>query len=300
MSRWLALTAWLACVTSVACQPQGVADESPAPVASSPEAAATAPSGEEQASRVITLGGTVTEIVFALGAGDRVVAVDSSSTWPSEAESLPRVGYHRQISAEGILSLGPDLILATDELGPPTVVEQLTRAGVRIVQVPSAPTVAASRVRIEEVGEALGRGAEAAALLARFDSALEEARSPQQGEASALFVYARGASQLMVGGRGTAADELLSLAGISNAVRSFDGFRPLTAEAVVQAAPDVLIMTRGGVESLGGREAALAMPGIAATPAGASGHLVEIDDLLALGFGPRLPEAVTTLREAMP
>jgi iron complex transport system substrate-binding protein len=110
-----------------------------------------------------------------------------------------------------------------------------------------------------------------------------------------LFVYARGAGTLMVSGGGTSAAEMLRLAGATNAVQGFEGFRPLTAEAVVAARPDIVLLPSRGLASLGGVEAVLKLPGMALTPAGRARRVVALDDTLLLGFGPRLADAVEQL-----
>lgn len=289
------------------CQtPEDTADESASAQAAAEQACEGDDCGEgaedapaEGERRIITLGGTVTEIVFALNAGDDVVAVDISSTYPEEAVRLPKVGYHRSISAEGILSLSPDLLIGTDELGPPEVVEQLREAGVRILQVSSASTVEATEQRITELGDFLDHKDEAGTLLEQLRSELAEARVDEPDLPRALFVYARGPAQLLVGGKGSQADSLFALAGIPNAAEDIIDFQPLSAEAVVAAAPDVIVMTTSGLESVGGEDVVFTLPGLGATPAASTGALVSIDDQLGLGFGPRLPEAITFIRSAI-
>lgn len=295
---WIMPTVAMAVLMALAAL-QGACTSTPEQPALTPDGGTEASSPSEAspaAARVITLGGTVTEIAFALGAGDRVIAVDVSSTHPPEAASRPRTGYHRALAAEGVLALEPDLIIGTDEIGPPTTLRQLRAAGVPMVQVPSGATVDDAIRRIEQVGEALGLVEEAAHLAGEVRAGVEAVAVAQPDRPRALFIYARGTTQLMVAGQDTAADTLFALSGVPNAGEGFRGFRPLTAEAVVAAAPDAIVMTTGGIESLGGREAVFALPGLANTPAARTGALHEIDDLLALGFGPRLPEAIATLR----
>lgn len=250
--------------------------------------------------RVVTVGSAVTEAAFAVGAGAVVVGVDTSSLFPEEATRRPRVGYQRALAAEGLLSLAPTLVLATDEAGPESVLEQLRARGVRVERVGSAPTLDGARARLARVAELLGRPADAA--LARFDDDARAAkalvaRTTQRPRVLAL--YARGAGTLQVFGRETAADGMLALAGADNAVTAFTGAKPLTAEALVAAAPDVVLVPARGLESLGGEAGLLAVPGVAGTPAGRAKRIVAVDDLLLLGFGPRTGEAVALLARAL-
>ena len=246
--------------------------------------------------RIVSLGGTVTELVFALGAGADVIAVDASSSFPPEVRGLAQVGYHRNLSAEGILALNPTLLIATEELGPPAVVTQLRSAGVRLEVLTSGTTPEAATERMVALGQILGRVEEAQALIATFGAALARERAATEDRPASLFLYARGAHQVMVAGRATSAERLLALAGIPNAATSFEGFRPYSAETLIASQPAFLVMTEGGLGSVGGLDALLAMPGVAATPAGQHRRVVVVDDLAALGFGPRLPDVVAQLR----
>lgn len=251
--------------------------------------------------RVVVAGGALTEIAFALGVGDRVVGVDRTSIFPEAARALPSVGMFGELAAEGILALSPTVILATPEAGPAAVLEQLIAAGVDVVRVPepNGPAEAAARVRAlgdllrvgahgEELALALERGVEAAT---RRATAFH--RPPRT-----LFVYARGTRTLLVSGLGTPAARMIALAGGENAVVGFDGFKPLTAEAVVAAAPDWILIPRRGLASVGDVDGLLALPGVAHTPAGVHRRVIAVDDLALLGFGPRAPAALAELQAA--
>lgn len=260
------------------------------------------PTARAEERRLVTLGSAVTETVFALGAGAEVVGVDSSSVWPVEAAGRPQVGYHRQLSAEGVLGLRPTHVLATDEAGPPAALAQLASAGVRVVSLAAPYDPAGAAARIRAIAEALGRPEEgkrlAATLEAEFAAA---ARFVAQSSARprVLFVYARGAGTLQVAGRDNAADAMIRLAGGENAVTGFDGYRPLTPEAAIGAAPDVVLLTSRGTSSVGGADAVWSLPGLALTPAGRARRLVVFDDLLLLGFGPRAGAGATALAAAL-
>lgn len=252
--------------------------------------------------RVVALGGSVTETVFALGAQGLLVGVDQSSVFPAAAGALPDVGYFRTLGAEGVLSLRPDVVLALEGSGPPAVLEQLRAAGVEVVSVPADehPRAAIDKVRL--VAAALGRVAEGEELEARIAADLE--RLATEGTASgegprALFVWGRGGNTLQVSGRGTAADAMLRLVGAVNAVDGFDGYKPLTPEAVVAARPDVLVVDAELLERLGGVEALAQDPALGSTPAVRNGRVVPVEILGFIGFGPRTAETALRLRSAL-
>lgn len=248
--------------------------------------------------RVVSLGGPVTELVYALGRGEALVGRDTSSLFPEEALRLPDVGYHRQLSAEGVLSLAPTLVLATAHAGPPEAVDQLRTAGVTVLLLPEEATVAGARARTLAAGEALGEQEAAEALARRLDAGLQ-ALTPLTSAPKVMFVYARGGAGMEVAGQETAADEMIRLVGAANAVTGYTGYKPLTPEAAIAAAPDVVLMTTRGVASAGGETALWENPALAATPAGQARRLIVMDDLLLLGFGPRLPEAAAELQDAL-
>lgn len=252
--------------------------------------------------RLVTSGAGVTETVFALGLGDRVVGVDSSSQFPEEARRLPDVGYARALSAEGLLSLRPDLILASRDSGPTHVLDKVRALNVPVELVNDGHTVRDTIGRILAVGRALGVEDEAARLAESVRAEVEAARADagrHPGSPHVLFLYARAGGVMNVAGTGTAADTMIALAGASNAVTGFTGYKPLTPEAAVTASPDVILMTTRGLDAAGGVDAVLAHPGLAATPAAAARRVVTMDDILLLGFGPRLGEAVRELADAI-
>lgn len=259
-------------------------------------ALAIAPASAAPPSRVVAVGGAVTEMVYALGAGTALVGADSTSVHPSEAGRLPRVGYMRQLSAEGVLSLKPGLVLATAEAGPPAVLEQIRGAGVRLERLHVRHSPEAVRENIRTIADALGRGAAGDALLQRFDADWNATRArvaAMPTRPRVLFVMAHGGAP-MVGGRDTAADAMVTLAGAVNAASGITGYKPLTAEAALAAAPDVILVTDQALET-GGIDALLQRPGLALTPAGRAKRVATMDAVLLLGFGPRLPQAVDEL-----
>jgi len=256
----------------------------------------------EDASRIITLGGPVTEIVFALGAGDQVVARDSSSGYPPAVNDLPDVGYQRTLSAEGVLALEPTLILATTEAGPPAAIEQIQSSGVTVLVLEAADTVEGVNEKIRGFARAVGREEAGEALIADIEADLAEAREIADSYSDTprvMFIYARGAGAVNVAGRETGAQAMIELAGGENAVTQYADYKPLTAEAAVAAAPDVILMFTSGLESVGGENGLLELPGIAQTPAAENGRIVAMDGLFLLNFGPRMGEAAAELARAI-
>ncbi|MBB5223023.1 iron complex transport system substrate-binding protein [Amaricoccus macauensis] len=254
------------------------------------------------AGRVLVVGGDLVEIVFALGAGDEVIATDDTAKWPPEAAALPKVGYMRRLAAEGILGLAPDLVLASADAGPPAVLEQLRAAGLRVEIGPEGHDMAAVTAKIGFVGESLGRSIEAdrLAVTVKADLAkVEAALVPLQATPSVLFLISVGRGAPMAGGSDTAADAMIRLAHARNAAGGFAGYKPLSAEAAVGFAPDVVLLPDHVAGPAGGPERALALAGLAETPAGRAGRVVVMDGQKLLGFGPRTPEAVAELARAL-
>jgi iron complex transport system substrate-binding protein len=235
-------------------------------------------------SRVVSGAGAITETICALGARDQLVAVDTSSVFPPEVSKLPQVGYLRQLAAEGILSVHPTLLLVTDDAGPPGVLTQIEKAGVKVVQVTNGHTPEAAEERIRAIVRMRGE----------VDAARVRAES-SGSRPKVLFIYARGGGVMNVAGRGTAADSIIALAGGANAIEGYEGYKPLTAESTAVAAPDFILVTSRGLESSGGVDALLKQPGLSLTPAGKDKQVIVMDDLLLLGFGPRLGQAVREL-----
>ena len=251
---------------------------------------------------VLSLGGAVTEIVYALGEQDRLVARDTTSSFPPEALALPDVGYLRALSPEGVLSVAPALILSEADAGPPEAIEVLRAADVAFVTVPEGFDAAAIAEKIRVVGAALDVPERAEVLAARVaaDIAATEARAQAvETPKRVLFVLSAQGGKLMAGGQDTGADAVIRMAGGVNALTGIEGYKPLTDEAAAAAAPDVvLMMDRGGDHAATAQEL-FALPALAVTPAARDHALVRIDGLKLLGFGPRTAEAVSDLHRAL-
>jgi iron complex transport system substrate-binding protein len=261
-----------------------------------------APVQAEPPQRVIALGGAVTEIVAALGAESQLVGRDSTSEFPPSVQALPDVGYVRALSPEGVLALDPQLILAEATAGPVEAVEVLKAAGVAYVALPGEASPEGVLAKIATVGAALERPAEAQALAEAFSAAMAQVRA----EAAAvetpkrvLFVLAIQGGRVMAGGANSSADAITRLAGAVNAAEGFEGYKQMTDEAVLAAAPDViLMMDREGDLAISDADI-LAHPALGATPAAQAGAVIRMDGMLLLGFGPRTPQAAADLHRAL-
>ena len=248
--------------------------------------------------RLVVIGGDLTEIVYALGAGHQVVGVDTTSKFPPEAAALETVGYMRRLSAEGILSLEPDLVLAAADAGPETALTQLRAAGVEIAIAPDQPTPEGILEKIAFIGAALRLQAEAAGLGERVEAGMSDIRAKVaqlRQPVRAMFILSVSGGALMAAGEGTSAQAMIELAGGENSVSGFDGYKPLSAEIVLAASPEVIIAPAHAAKALGGMAAIKARPELAAAPAVERDRVFVMDGMLLLGFGPRTPQAVADL-----
>lgn len=255
--------------------------------------------------RVLALGGSITETAFALGQGARLVARDSTSTYPPEAQTLPEVGYMRALTPEGVLSVAPDLILAEDGAGPPETLAVLKQAGVPLQTLPDGHDPDSLRDKIAGVAQALLVPDAAAPLLdrldadlARLDRAIREIDRPRR----VMFILTAQGGRVLAAGQDSGADAMIRMAGAQNAVQGFPGYKLLTDEAISAADPDLIVTISWG-EPDGGQgdldAALLAMPAIASTRAGREGAVIRMDGLYLLGFGPRTGQAALELHRAI-
>lgn len=252
--------------------------------------------------RIVSVGSSVTEIVYALGAESLLVGVDTTSLYPEAARGLPQVGYMRALSAEGVLSLKPTLVIATTAAGPASTLDQLKATGVEVLVLPDEYDYESVIAKIEAIGKVLGNPAEAQAMIAEGRSAMAGLAAKIGGVAArprVLFLLSMGSGAPQAAGRHTAADGIIRLAGGVNAVEGYAGYRPLTPEAVIASRAEFVLVTRQTVETMGGVEAILKQPALGQTPAGKAGRVLQFDTLLLLGFGPRTPQAATQLAMAL-
>jgi len=257
--------------------------------------------------RLVSVGGALTEMVYALDAQSLLVGVDTTSLFPAAARSLPSVGYARTLSAEGVLSLAPTRVMASEDAGPPAVLRQIVAAGVPVTVLPANHRFEGMLERLRRIGELTARQPQADALAQRLreDWAAAQAQvathvAQRRGKPlRVLFVLSHAISQVMVAGTDTSAQAMLEYAGAVNALAGFTGFKPLTVEAVIAAQPDVILATDQGLQAAGGAAAIARLPGLADTAAGRAQRVASLEAMLLLGFGPRLPQAVRSLDNAL-
>jgi iron complex transport system substrate-binding protein len=248
--------------------------------------------------RIVSLNGTVTEIICALGLENKLVGVDVTSNYPASVQKLPKIGHNRNISAEPVLALQPDLILATSNFLLPVVIDQFKTTGVKTVVLQQEYSVAGTKKLIMEVAVALQAAEKGQALCRQLDKEQQALHIAQQSK-KVLFIYARGAGTLMVAGKETPLDRIITLAGAHNAANGFRDFKPLTTEALVAANPDVILLFDTGLQSVGGVKGLLKVPGIPQTTAGKQQKVIAMDGQLLSGFGPRLIQAIRELSEKL-
>lgn len=253
-----------------------------------------------QVRRIVTIGGAVTETVFALGHGGRVVGVDQTSSFPPDVKGRPNVGYMRALSAEGVLSLAPTIIIATEGSGPPDVIAILRRAAIPFVTVPEGHDEAAVLRKVRLIAEVLGeteRGEAMTRAIREDFAALAAQRRRIAERRRGIFVFAVGSGAPTVGGARTSADGIMALGGIENAMQSAEGFRPAVAESALAASPDVVITMSERNHGLDA-DTLFALPAFAGTPAARDRRVVSIPSSY-LNFGPRAAHAANRLAAAV-
>jgi iron complex transport system substrate-binding protein len=257
---------------------------------------------QEQPQRIVVAGGVITEILYALGAASQIAGIDATSQHPPEAlKDKPNIGYVRALSAEGVLSLKPSRIIAVDSAGPPDVMRLLRGAGVPIETIPEDFTEAGVAARIRAVGVAAGLAEPADRLAAVAQEQFAQLATFRAGLARpkrVLFVLALREGRPMVGGRNSGADAIIQLAGAVNAAEAVEGYKPMSDEAVITSAPDVILMMARGSHAVSADDL-FASAGFSTTPAARHRALVTMDGLYLLGFGPRTPAAARDLMAAV-
>ena len=253
---------------------------------------------------IVSLGGDITEIIYALGAEAALVGVDTTSQWPEQTRDLPKVGYFRALSAEGILSLNPDLVIMSDAAGPPSVIEQLKSAGLSVITVANTQTPEGILNKVNTVASALNaplQGEQLSRQIKADFQALESLKKHLQDKPRVAFLFSVAKGNLLASGTKTAADAMIRLAGGVKVFVEYPGYKPVNSETLVAAKPDVLLLTDRVLDSLGGLDNFINFPGISQTPAGITKRIIIMDTLYLLGFGPRTGKAALELiRELYP
>lgn len=244
--------------------------------------------------RLITAGGTVTEIVFALGAGDKVVAVDQSSQYPPQARKLPMVGYYRELAAEGVLSFSPKKILAIEGVGRKEVVQQIQSTGVEVVVYPKPKTTDGLVSLIQQLGKDLNKSTEAEKLISTFNASLP--KRSDGNNAKAVFLLSAGDRGLIAAGMETVPQLIFSYAGIENLAAQHSGFKGINNETLALQQPDFLVAPYHVVMSAGGKDKFCQSPNLALLEAAQDCRLLIMDSLMSLGMTPRLAEAIAIVK----
>lgn len=249
---------------------------------------------ENTSQKLITAGGTITEIVFALDAGDSVIAVDQSSQYPQEVKQLPMVGYYRDLAAEGVLSFAPDKILAIEGVGRNEVIKQIKSTGVDVV-VYDKPTSPEGLVAlIQQLGADLGKTAQAQQLIAQFNASLPSKAT--NSTAKAVFLLSASDRGLIAAGTETVPQLIFSYAGIDNVAAQHKGFKGINSEALALQQPDFLVAPNHVVMSAGGKDKFCQSPNLRLLKAAQECRLLVMDSLQSLGMTPRLAQAIALVK----
>lgn len=251
------------------------------------------------AERIACIGGTVTETLYAFGRSQSIIGVDLTSTWPEQAQREKKnLGYMRAISAEGVLSLKPDLILAMNDSGPAAAMDQLAASGVPVVFVDAthSPEAIEGRTRfLAEIVDAKPEGERLCATISDQFRNLAAWRQAHLRKRRVLFVMRMTNNRPMAAGTGTAADAVIGLAGAINAGAGMQGYKIVDQENLVALRPDVILTMQQGGDAV--RTELLADPGFQLTPAGKNRAIIVMEGERLLGFGPRTPQAALELAQ---
>ena len=252
-------------------------------------------------SRIVSLNGDITETIVTLGLAKNLAGVDISATYPEKlVAGMQKIGYQRTLAAEGILSLRPSLVIGTPTAGPASTIDQLRSAGVPVLIIPEYKDLDAGARKLRAVGRALGVPKRGEKLARQVETQVALARREVARAATkpkVAFLYVRGTQVQQIGGVGSGADAMIEAAGGVDVGKSIgiQGFKQLTAESLVAAQPDVLLLLSAGLQSVGGVDGLLRLPGVAQTPAGRNRRVIAYDDLMLLGLGPRTGKALRLL-----
>lgn len=254
--------------------------------------------------RIITVGSDITEILFALDMGDKLIATDKGSVWPKEIGSRSSLGQRRKLSAEGILAQQPDLILLSRNFGPPEILDILQASNATVLLVPEGRDREGVREKIRLIGHALSVHEKAEFLISSIDAEIDQvskaiAHIPQEQRKRVVFVHSVAGGKVSgAAGGDTPADLIIRLAGGVNALASMSGYKLASAEALIAGAPDVVLMTRGPDNGRNPDEV-FAAPALKGTPAERARALIQFDASFMLGYGPRTGAAIRALALAL-
>lgn len=245
--------------------------------------------------RIISIGGDVTEIIYALGAQDELVGRDTTSNQPVAVSNVKDIGYMRQLNTEGILSLKPTMVITSDLAQPSAVLEQIKKVGIPVIYVSGKHSLQAIPQKIETVAKALHREKESKPLQENIEKTITSLSSKQL-PIKVIYIMAHSGVNNLVAGKDTAADAAIHDAGLQNGMGNTLHYQPMSQEGIIAAAPDVIMTDSDAIKTIGGSDKLWKLPGVAMTPAGKNHNLIIVDQMALLGFGIRTPEAIKALR----
>jgi iron complex transport system substrate-binding protein len=250
--------------------------------------------------RIVCVSKQMTEFLFALGQGDKIVGIDLTSTYPPETKNLTTVGYHRHLSAEGIISLDPTVVIHQGDVAPPNVMPQLEKVGIPIKQYPPGSTLDSAKIVLKMVAHDYGVDSIADRLNKNLDVQLAKADSivkkyPAKPRVMIIHFGQQRNQYFIMGTRGTA-NAMLALAGGTNAADT-TSFRDLSPEVILRSQPDVILATDFGFDKAGSKEKFMQLPGIALTPAARNGKIYRIEEHDLVYFGPRTGENIVKIAQ---
>ena len=253
---------------------------------------ATECSAASDASRVTVAGGSITEIMYMINAEDSIIAVDLTSNFPERARNHPQIGYVRALSAEGILSLDPTIIIGEDDMGPPAVLEQINRTGVEVAIIPEEHNITGVKSKVKCIAEIVNKNIEAERLFdEKLDPAIDKLKIASQKvlekKTKAIFILGLQSGSPLIGGMNTSANGLIEMIGAKNVLSSFEGWKPVSTESILMAEPDVILISNRGLSAFGDVESLRQHPALALTPAAKNNNIIAMDGMAMLGFGPR-------------
>ncbi|HEV7782340.1 MAG TPA: ABC transporter substrate-binding protein [Chitinophagaceae bacterium] len=253
--------------------------------------------------RIVCLSKHLTEMVFALGKGHDLVAVDLSSTYPDSAKLLKTVGYHRALSPESIISMEPDLVIHSNDIGPENVLPQITKAGLNVKVFGGANTIDSAKLLLKELGKFFGVENRADSITKKMDEGIAKATDTIKtmnihDSLRVMIIHfgLRNNNYFVMSGRNGVGDKMLRLAGASVALYDGKGSREMSAEAVALANPDVIVATDFGFDRMGGMDKFITdVPGVSLTNAGKNKRIVRFEEHDLIYFGPRTGENLIKL-----
>lgn len=257
--------------------------------------------------RIVSLSKHLTEMVFALGKGHDLVAVDLSSTYPDSAKLLKTVGYHRALSPESIIAMNSELVIHSNDIGPENVLPQITNAGLNIKAFGGANTIDSARLLLKDLGNFFGENAKADLIIKKMDNDIAAAKDSLMtlhlvDTPSVMIIHFGRANNVyfVMSGRNGVGDKMIALAGGKTAIYDGKGARQISAEAVATANPDIIIATDFGYDQMGSMDKFIErVPGVSLTNAGKNKRIVRFEEHDLVYFGPRTGENILKLMKLL-